>query len=43
MARETNADSLVMGAKPSTSLAGHAPFAVACHVVTKAHCPRFSN
>ena len=39
MARETNADLIVMGAKRMKSMAGHAPFAVAYHVVTKAHCP----
>lgn len=39
MARETNADLIVMGAKPSRSFAGHAPFAVAYNVVTRAHCP----
>ena len=39
MARETNADLIVMGAKAMKNLAGHAPFAVAYHVVTKAHCP----
>jgi nucleotide-binding universal stress UspA family protein len=39
MARETNADLIVMGAKPSKNLAGHAPFAIAYHVVTQAHCP----
>jgi nucleotide-binding universal stress UspA family protein len=39
MARETNADLIVMGAKPRKSLAGHAPFTIAYDVVTKAHCP----
>jgi nucleotide-binding universal stress UspA family protein len=39
MARETNADLIVMGAKPSKNLAGHAPFAIAYNVVTRAHCP----
>lgn len=39
MARETNADLILMGAKKMKSMAGHAPFAVAYHVVTKAHCP----
>ena len=39
MARETNADLIVMGAKKMKSMAGHAPFAVAYHVVTKTHCP----
>jgi len=39
MARETNADLIVMGAKKMKSMAGHAPFAIAYHVVTKAHCP----
>ena len=39
VARETNADLIVMGAKAMKNLAGHAPFAVAYHVVTKAHCP----
>jgi nucleotide-binding universal stress UspA family protein len=38
-ARETNADLIVMGAKPSKNLAGHAPFGIAYNVVTKAHCP----
>jgi len=38
MARETNADLIVMGAKASKNLAGHAPFAIAYNVVTKAHC-----
>jgi len=39
MARETNADLIVMGAKSMKSLAGHAPFTVAYNVVTKARCP----
>ncbi|HEV2194149.1 MAG TPA: universal stress protein [Candidatus Acidoferrum sp.] len=39
MARETNADLIVMGAKARKNLAGHAPFAIAYHVVTKANCP----
>lgn len=39
MARETNADLIVMGAKTVKNLAGHAPFGVAYHVVTRAHCP----
>ncbi|HYY73055.1 MAG TPA: universal stress protein [Candidatus Bathyarchaeia archaeon] len=39
MARETNADLIVMGAKAMKNLAGHAPFGVAYHAVTKAHCP----
>ena len=39
MARETNADLIVMGAKTRKSLAGHAPVTVAYSVVTKAWCP----
>jgi nucleotide-binding universal stress UspA family protein len=39
MARETNADLIVMGAKSRTSLAGHVPATIAYSVVTKARCP----
>jgi len=39
MARETNADLIVMGAKTRKSLAGHVPATIAYSVVTKAHCP----
>jgi nucleotide-binding universal stress UspA family protein len=39
MARETNADLVVMGAKTRKSLAGHVPVTVAYSVVTKARCP----
>jgi nucleotide-binding universal stress UspA family protein len=39
MAREREADLIVMGAKGRKSLAGHAPFTIAYNVVTKAHCP----
>ena len=39
MARETNADLLVMGAKTRESLAGHVPVTIAYSVVTKARCP----
>ncbi len=39
LARETNADLIVMGAKARKGLAGHAPFTVAYNVVTKASCP----
>lgn len=39
MARETNADLIMMGAKTVKNLAGHVPFGVAYHVVIKAHCP----
>ncbi|PYT79883.1 MAG: hypothetical protein DMG40_14740 [Acidobacteria bacterium] len=39
MARETNADLIVMGAKPRRSLAGHVPATIAYSVVTKARCP----
>jgi nucleotide-binding universal stress UspA family protein len=39
MARETNADLIVMGAKTRKSLAGHAPLTIAYSVVTKARCP----
>ena len=39
MARETNADLIVMGAKTRKSLAGHVPFTIAYSVVTKARCP----
>jgi nucleotide-binding universal stress UspA family protein len=39
MAREANADLIVMGAKPRKSLAGHVPGTIAYSVVTKARCP----
>ena len=39
MARETNADLIVMGAKTRKSLAGHVPATIAYSVVTKARCP----
>lgn len=39
MARETNADLIVMGAKPRKSLAGHIPATIAYNVVVKARCP----
>lgn len=39
LARETNADLIVMGAKPRKSLAGHVPVTIAYNVVVKAHCP----
>lgn len=39
MARENNADLIVMGAKTRKSLAGHAPFTIAYNVVVKAPCP----
>jgi nucleotide-binding universal stress UspA family protein len=39
MARETNTDLIVMGAKSRTSLAGHVPATIAYSVVTKARCP----
>jgi len=39
MARETNADLIVMGAKPRKSLAGHVPATIAYNVVVKAQCP----
>jgi nucleotide-binding universal stress UspA family protein len=39
MARETNADLIVMGAKTRKSLAGHVPVTIAYNVVVKAHCP----
>jgi nucleotide-binding universal stress UspA family protein len=39
MARETNADLIVMGAKARKSLAGHVPVTIAYNVVVKAHCP----
>jgi nucleotide-binding universal stress UspA family protein len=39
MARETNADLIVLGAKARKSLAGHAPFTIAYNVVTKPRCP----
>ena len=39
MARETNADLIVMGAKNGNNLAGHAPATIAYSVVSKARCP----
>src|SRR5713226_2058025 len=39
MARETNPDLIVMGAKARKSLAGHVPATIAYNVVVKAHCP----
>lgn len=39
MARETNADLIVMGAKGRKSLAGHVPATIAYSVVTEARCP----
>jgi nucleotide-binding universal stress UspA family protein len=39
MARETKADLLVMGAKTSTSFAGHAPLTIAYSVAAHARCP----
>ncbi|HYL84013.1 MAG TPA: universal stress protein [Candidatus Angelobacter sp.] len=39
LARETNADLIVMGAKPRKSLAGHVPVTIAYNVVVKARCP----
>jgi nucleotide-binding universal stress UspA family protein len=39
MARETNADLIVMGAKARKTLAGHVPFTIAYSVVTRARCP----
>lgn len=39
MARETNADLIVMGAKTRKSLAGHVPVTIAYNVVVKASCP----
>jgi len=39
IARETNADLIVMGAKPRTSLAGHLPATIAYNVVVKSACP----
>ena len=39
MAREMNADLIVMGAKSRNSLAGHVPATIAYSVVTKARCP----
>jgi nucleotide-binding universal stress UspA family protein len=39
LARETNADLIVMGAKTRKSLAGHVPVTIAYNVVVKAHCP----
>ncbi len=39
MAREMNADLIVMGAKARKSLAGHVPVTIAYNVVTKARCP----
>jgi nucleotide-binding universal stress UspA family protein len=38
-ARETNADLIIMGAKTSKALPGHAPLTVAYNVVAKATCP----
>jgi len=38
-ARESQADLIVMGAKPRRSLAGHVPLTIAYNVVTKATCP----
>jgi nucleotide-binding universal stress UspA family protein len=38
-ARETQADLIIMGAKPRKSLAGHVPLTVAYNVVAKATCP----
>jgi nucleotide-binding universal stress UspA family protein len=42
MIDETKADLLVMGAKTSTSFAGHAPLTVAYTVAAHAHCPVFT-
>ena len=39
LARETNADLIVMGAKARKSLAGHVPVTIAYNVVVKAPCP----
>ena len=39
LARETNADLIVMGAKSRKSLAGHVPVTIAYNVVVKAPCP----
>ncbi len=39
LARETNADLIVMGAKTRKSLAGHVPVTIAYNVVVKARCP----
>jgi nucleotide-binding universal stress UspA family protein len=39
MARETNADLIVMGAKTRKNLAGHVPSTIAYNVVVKAGCP----
>lgn len=39
MARETNADLIVMGAKARKNLAGHVPGTIAYNVVVKAGCP----
>jgi nucleotide-binding universal stress UspA family protein len=39
LARETNADLIVMGAKTRKSLAGHVPATIAYNVVVKARCP----
>lgn len=39
LARETNADLIVMGAKTRKSLAGHVPVTIAYNVVVKASCP----
>lgn len=38
-ARETNADLIILGAKPRTTLAGHAPLTIAYNVVSKAKAP----
>jgi nucleotide-binding universal stress UspA family protein len=38
-ARESQADLIVMGAKPRRSLAGHVPLTIAYNVVTKSTCP----
>lgn len=42
MAEETKADLLVMGAKTSTSFAGHAPLTIAYTVAAHAPCPVFT-
>ena len=38
-ARESEADLIVMGAKPRRNLAGHVPLTIAYNVVTKSTCP----
>lgn len=38
-AQETDANLIVMGARPRKSLAGHVPLTIAYNVVTKANCP----